>query len=254
MKDKIMYAYNYHPITGEYLSKEPADACPLEEGVFLVADYATLKEPPSAGSYEVAVYSELIGWSIKIDWRNTQLYKTSNGTPCFVEKIGLTPHDINATTSPMPSQMHVWKDGWVYDEDKEKSLFINHQKKYLFDIEKYYTNALQGLLDNPTQLERSTWSLKKEIAESAPNEISAAGQEFLRELGVTDDKAFTLWCIKVKNKQEEFGKFCGIVERQRILLKKTVREANNINELKVTFSMCISNCQDEVREIISDRT
>jgi hypothetical protein len=52
-----MQVFNYHRITGEFLSAEEADPSPMEPGVWLIPAYATTERPPFIPNGCVALFN-----------------------------------------------------------------------------------------------------------------------------------------------------------------------------------------------------
>jgi hypothetical protein len=116
--------YNYHPVSKEFVSEGLADASPLEEGAYLIPAHATEVALPTLKANQVALFEDGT-WQVKADWRNTPLFSIKDGSPVFINEIGITPAKVNATHLPPPSPEHSWelnkgkKGGqWVLDAAK----------------------------------------------------------------------------------------------------------------------------------------
>jgi len=95
-----MEIYNYHPITGEYLSADQADESPLEPGVYLIPAHACADAPPPAGPHEAAIRSNG-AWSIVPDYRGTVHY-LSDGSRHEIAELGVEPPPGALSDPPAP--------------------------------------------------------------------------------------------------------------------------------------------------------
>lgn len=60
--------YNYHPITGEFLSEGLADESPVEGDGWLIPAHATSIEPPTIAVDQVAIFDGK-AWMLRYDSR-----------------------------------------------------------------------------------------------------------------------------------------------------------------------------------------
>lgn len=90
-----MQIYNYHSITGEYLSIDTADESPLEPGVFLIPAYATDIAPPAVNAGECAVFNSG-AWQVLPDHRGETHYDAITGAPVEIMDIGQVPAGLMA--------------------------------------------------------------------------------------------------------------------------------------------------------------
>lgn len=124
-----MDAYNYHPLTGEFLSIGVADDNPLDPADPIVPGYATLTAPPAPGERSTAVYRDAHGqvpqnwtagaWTLVPDYRAVPLYRTVDGSAFEfgAEYSGLGDLPPFLTDEPRPSAAHKWvADEWVLDD------------------------------------------------------------------------------------------------------------------------------------------
>lgn len=113
--------YNYHPVTGEYLSTGIADVSPLEADALLIPAYSTQDAPPATAGNEVAVFDQDSGrWSVMPDFRAVNLFNTTDGSPVNIVDIGPQPEDT--TLQPRPSEFHDWAAGqWIFNVAKARA-------------------------------------------------------------------------------------------------------------------------------------
>ncbi|MBU2713789.1 hypothetical protein [Zooshikella harenae] len=92
--------YNYHPLSGEYLSQVEAHNDPLE-GKPLVPAYATTKRPPLTQQNEVALFKNGF-WSIVSDYRGVE-YWLPDGTYKKIQELDQRVPANALTEPPEPS-------------------------------------------------------------------------------------------------------------------------------------------------------
>jgi hypothetical protein len=92
-----MNAYNYHPMTGEYLGASVLRESPLEPGVYLVPAHATTVEPPQTEAGYTRVWSEG-DWSQVEDHRGKSGYV--DGAETTIAELGPLPQGWSATPPP----------------------------------------------------------------------------------------------------------------------------------------------------------
>lgn len=149
--------YNYHPETGEFLSTAPADASPLEPGVYLTPAFATEIAPPTPGIRQSAVF---VGnaWQIKADWRGAPLYSTADGSAVTIDTIGLTPAGAGATEVPPPSPQHSWQAGaWVLDAAKVTAQLERVRAEARTRIDSAYEATIGMIAASYPPTERDSW-------------------------------------------------------------------------------------------------
>lgn len=114
-----MKIFNYHPITGEYISESVADESPLEPGKYLIPAFATELEPPTIGDRQVAVFNNG-AWSLVADYRGQTVYDTTTGAESTVVEPGEIPSGKTPTAPPeYPAK---WADGaWIADLEQIKT-------------------------------------------------------------------------------------------------------------------------------------
>lgn len=92
-----MNVYNYHALTGEYISITQADESPLETGKYLVPAYAMLEPPPQPGNNQIAV-SDGQAWRLVEDYRGT-IYYMPDGSRHVINELGIKP-PLDSTPIP----------------------------------------------------------------------------------------------------------------------------------------------------------
>lgn len=130
-----MNAYNYHPLTGEFLSIGAADDNPLDPADPIVPGYATPTAPPVPGERSTAVYRDAQGqvpqnwtagaWTLVPDYRAVPLFRTVDGSAFELgaEYAGLGDLPPFLTDAPRPSPAYKWvADEWVLDGSLEADL------------------------------------------------------------------------------------------------------------------------------------
>lgn len=111
--------YNYHPVTGEYLSSSAANPSPLEEGVWLVPAHATVSAPPAVATREVALFRGG-EWVVDHDWRGMWLWSKDTAKRVYAQ-LGDTPDSLQATELA-PPEFAVWADdGWLVDAAAQRA-------------------------------------------------------------------------------------------------------------------------------------
>ncbi len=124
-----MDIFNYHPLTGEFLSLGLADDNPLDPSDPIVPGYATPSTPPIPGERSVVVYRDANGrapqnwpdgaWTLVPDYRAVPLFRTVDGSPYELgsEYAGLGDLPPFLTEEPRLSPAHKWvADEWVLDD------------------------------------------------------------------------------------------------------------------------------------------
>lgn len=132
-----MEVFNYHPVTGEFLSIGLADDNPLNAEEPIVPGYATPVAAPATGAHQIAVYRTPAGqapqnwaegsWTLVPDYRGVPLFRTVDGSAFQVgdEYSGLGDLPPFLTDEPRPTAAHVWlNDEWTLDEALETSQMI----------------------------------------------------------------------------------------------------------------------------------
>ena len=98
--------YNYHHLTGEFLCVAEADESPLEPGIYLVPQHATIQEPPSVQQNEVCVFAN-DAWTVQADWRGTH-YWSPDGSEITIHDIGDTiPPDGSLSGPPIAALINM---------------------------------------------------------------------------------------------------------------------------------------------------
>ncbi|MBK5570102.1 tail fiber assembly protein [Ensifer sp. SSB1] len=130
-----MEIFNYHPMTGEFLSAGVADENQLDPSDPIVPGYATRVAMPAGIADRVHVYRRPDGsvpqnwpegnWSLVPDYRRVAIYRTADGSEFEIgnEFNGLGELPQFLTDMPRPTAAHVWSgDSWVLDAAKETAM------------------------------------------------------------------------------------------------------------------------------------
>lgn len=123
-----MDIFNYHPMTGEFLSAGTADENPLDPASPIVPGYATPTALPAAVAGRVYVYRRADGsapqnwpegsWTLVPDYRGIPLFRAADGSTFLLgaQYDGLGDLPAFLTDESRPSAAHVWlNDEWVLD-------------------------------------------------------------------------------------------------------------------------------------------
>ena len=143
-----MNIYNYHRVTGEFLSRSEAQPDPLDDKNFLVPAAATLIAPPEVGIAEAAIYDEVADcWSLVPDLRGKTFYFKASGQRIVIQDIGQTPEE--GWTDQVPFDPDCV---WVSDHWELPLPTLGDRKQD--EIDRGYEIGMQALLAGytPSQL------------------------------------------------------------------------------------------------------
>jgi len=121
--------FHFDPKTREFLGESFAMQSPLQPGHYLLPSNATFDTPPACAANEVAVLIDGI-WERRPDWRKTKLYSILDGSEVVIDKIGVTPADVDATDLQRPDEGHAWKKGkWIADAGLQEKVLARKQNQ-----------------------------------------------------------------------------------------------------------------------------
>jgi len=83
-----MYVFNYHPVTGEFMSASIADESPLEPGVFLIPAHATKFPPPTSSDPLQTPVFRNGAWGFADDYRGQIWYDPGTAMPAAITEFG----------------------------------------------------------------------------------------------------------------------------------------------------------------------
>lgn len=96
-----MKIYNYHPVTGEYLSATVADESPLEEGILLIPAFATDVSPPQTRPLFASVFAN--GKWIEVADHRGEVWFDALRNQHDITDLGVIPDPAWVTTLPSPT-------------------------------------------------------------------------------------------------------------------------------------------------------
>ena len=104
-------------------------------------------------------------------------------------------------------------------------------------IDQFHAEIVQKLVGSPTQVEKDTWALKLEVANTITSKaaISAAGQAFLASAGITTDAAKSAWAASVLAKSSAYAQVVGLAEKLRDMARTAVRATTDEVSLKAAL-------------------
>ncbi|WKZ83948.1 tail fiber assembly protein [Ralstonia pickettii] len=110
-----MLIHQYDNLTGQYLSSRLADEDPRHAGRWIMPAFSTSDPLPERRTLTWPFYRDG-AWTLLPDWRGRVLYRRDTGEPAEILIAGVSPEESGLTTTPRPSDKHVWGDsGWVVD-------------------------------------------------------------------------------------------------------------------------------------------
>jgi len=169
--------YNFHPLTGEFISEVPADESPLEPGVVLLPAFATALKPPKTAVREVAVFANG-QWQVKANWRGVTLFVTATGAKTAINEIGKTPTDIGATDIPPPAPEYSWANGaWTVDQVKVAAKLAASKADGMARIDAYGKAQRVKIAGTPDEIEIAAWNNKLVIAKAIKAGTASAGDK-----------------------------------------------------------------------------
>ena len=121
--------------------------------------------------------------------------------------------------------------------DPPKPDFKDVQAAALVRVENYHAQQVQALVGNPTQVEKDTWAMKLETANSIiyQTTLSDAGHAFLISAGLKSDDDQKNWAQSVVAKSVRYSTYVGVAERLRDTARAAVRAAENEEALKIVM-------------------
>ncbi len=127
--------YHYSPLTGEFIGSDQAREFPPDSGEYLIPAQATDKEPPEAGTNEVAIFVD-DAWVLADDFRAVPLWDTGTGQPAKIAAIGVKPGSDLTELAP-PDGPSKWNgSAWVAD-------IAGLRAAKLLELESAYSAAIQ---------------------------------------------------------------------------------------------------------------
>ena len=131
------------------------------------------------------------------------------------------------------------ESGWVDITESwpPKPDFKDQQSAALVRVENYHAQQVQALVGNPTQVEKDTWAMKLETANSIISQttLSDAGHAFLISAGLKSDDDQKNWAQSVVAKSVRYSTYVGVAERLRDTARAAVRAAENEEALKIVM-------------------
>lgn len=120
-----MDIYNYNNVTGEFITKTPANVNPLVANEFLIPANATTINPPIVNTNEVAIFNkDTSAWYVVKDFRGT-VYWTDANTKHTISNINETVPSAATTEAPLSKEYTLNNGAWraktveEYDVEKE---------------------------------------------------------------------------------------------------------------------------------------
>ncbi len=116
-----MKLYAYSQSTGEFLQAMDAMASPLEPGKYLHMENSTTVAPPAPESGYAPIWTGEV-WEQQEDHRGQTLYKTSDGSPITVERLGPLSEAAPDTTAKAPPDIpsgkrRIWTGKkWAFED------------------------------------------------------------------------------------------------------------------------------------------
>ncbi len=142
-----------------------------------------------------------------------------------------------------PSEAHVWvQDAWVLDPDKAAAVVKGQREQAYARINQYHSEVVQRLVDNPTQTEKDTWTLKLETAESilSGTAISAVSEAFLVGAGMTTVDARATWADKVLTNAAAYAKAAGVAESIRSNARQSIQDAADAEAIGIALAHAVA--------------
>lgn len=137
-----MKIYNYHPVTGEYISTSDAEKSPLEKNVYLVPAYATDIAAPSVTENQVACFKDG-AWALSDDFRGVE-YWLEDGSKKTISEIGeVVPENGSLTEVEPPEPLATDQ---LINRVQFKSMLALLDKS-IDDV----MNAIDAVITDPTQ-------------------------------------------------------------------------------------------------------
>lgn len=168
--------YNYHPVTGEYISKGNAMESPLEPGHFLLPDYSVTIAPPKPEADKVCCWNGT-EWLQVADHRGKRFWNKESKEEYLISEPGISPEPGWTDREP-PDMECIWTgDLWELPlpvMKKRKIAAIRH------DVDK----ALSAIQENFSAAEFQSWSKQEAGARALTQnpETTDADAEFVRAM------------------------------------------------------------------------
>lgn len=168
--------YNYHPVTGEYISQGTAMESPLEPGYFLIPDYSVTIAPPQPEAGKVCCWNGA-NWFQTADYRGKRFWNTETKEEYLISEPGVSPAPDWTDLEPSDIES-VWTgNSW------EIPLFILKKRKIAairHDVDK----TLSSIQENFSATEFQSWSKQEAGARALIQnpEASDADAEFVRAM------------------------------------------------------------------------
>lgn len=207
-------AYNYDPVTLEYIGQSEADESPLEPGVYLYPAHSTPKPPSATGNNESAVFDIASqSWSVVPDFRGQTMYD-STGAQVVVVDLGALPPGLSAT-APVLSAAQI---AAILDTNKTAAML---------DVDAFHASTVQQLAGNPTQVEKDTWAMKLATANAVAGgtAVSGEGNAFMTANGLTTPALQSAWAAKVLANAATYAGIVGLLDAWRSQAKAAITGA-----------------------------
>ncbi|TPQ33413.1 tail fiber assembly protein [Cupriavidus pinatubonensis] len=133
-----MLIHQYDSETGQYIHSFLADPDPRNAERWIVPAFATAVPLPERGRLQWPFFRDG-AWTLLPDYRGQVLYRVSNGEPAEIVKVGITPDEVDLTTSPRPSDLHRWS-GTEWESDPE-AIARKERAEAMVEFEQRMTRA-----------------------------------------------------------------------------------------------------------------
>ena len=118
------------------------------------------------------------------------------------------------------------------------------------DVDAHHAMVVQGLVGNPTQQEKDTWSMKLETAKAVIARVSpgVVGQAFLATAGIEDKE---LWAKSVLAKAAGYAKVIGVGERLRSAARQGIKDATSSQEVSDALQAAVTAAEDALKSLMA---